>query len=58
MAAVPMSRGAIYWAGVLGVLAWAEPKTGIAVAIMVQQPNWELYREISQAINASLVDEY
>ena len=58
MAAVPMSRGAIYWAGVVGVLAWAEPKTGIAVAIMVQQPNWELNREISQAINASLLDEH
>ena len=56
VAHVPMSRGALYWAGATGTLTWAEPTTGIAVAIMVQQPNWELNREISLAINASIID--
>ena len=56
VAHLPMSRGALYWAGATGTLTWAEPTTGIAVAIMVQQPNWELNREISLAINASIID--
>ena len=56
IAHVPMSKGALFWAGAAGTLSWAEPETGIAAAIMVQQPNWELNKEISQAINASILD--
>ncbi len=56
IASVPKSKGAFGWAGAAGTISWTEPQTQIAVVIMVQQPNWELNKEISTAINASLID--
>ena len=53
---LPRSAGSFGWAGVTGTISWSEPKKGLAVVIMVQQPNWDLNREISEAINMSLLD--
>ena len=54
-AEIPKSKGAFGWAGAAGTISWNEPKTGLAVVIMVQQPTKDLPKDVSKTINLSLM---
>ena len=43
-------KGAFGWVGIVGTHTWADPKNGLAVVIMVQQPTKEFPEEVSQII--------
>ncbi len=55
-ASLPRSRGSFGWSGVTGTISWSEPARGLAVVVLVQQANWDMNREISEAINSAIIE--
>jgi len=55
-AMMPRSKGAFGWAGALGTISWTEPKTQLAVVLMVQQPTKNFPYEIAKVLSDAIID--
>ena len=55
-AMMPRSKGAFGWAGAFGTISWTEPKTQMAVVLMVQQPTKNFPYEIAKVLSDAIID--